>query len=127
MRTTPDQFVNINNTHKDYTVVWLHEAGEDIDLTIDSSRFHVQEFHSVRECEDYIRQAKGSQIMLFINAEAARNIVPQIHDLEQVLWIRLYLFDPEKHKELASKYAKVSTTKKPYFLYDNFRYRSKAA
>jgi hypothetical protein len=62
------------------------------------------------ECERRIRQNEKHSIILIVIQDMAQQIVPQIHDLANILYIYVHSFSVghnESHKEWAQDFAKV--------------------
>lgn len=64
-------------------------------------------FKNVQKCEEYVRQAKNDGIVLCVNADNGKVIVPQVHALPHVCLISMYCSDVTKHKKWVGKYDKV--------------------
>ncbi|CAF3265969.1 unnamed protein product [Rotaria socialis] len=67
-----------------------------------------KKFQSVEDCEDAIRQLTGlSRVILIVSGGYGKDLVPRIHDLQQVSSIYVFCLQQEKYIELAKQYDKI--------------------
>jgi hypothetical protein len=71
---------------------------------------NMETFACLVECERRIRQNEKHVIILIVSHDMAQQIVPQIHDLANMLYIYVHCFSVghnESHKEWTQGFAKV--------------------
>lgn len=68
-----------------------------------------KKFKSVNHCEDAVKQlSETSRAILIVSGEFGKDLVPRIHELQQVLTIYVFCLKQEKHIEWARQYDKVN-------------------
>jgi hypothetical protein len=69
---------------------------------------NLQIFKNIKECEDYIKsQSVDARITLIVNGRLGHQIVPDIHQLSQIIAIYVYCLNKELHEKWASNFNKV--------------------
>ncbi len=62
-------------------------------------------FKAGAECKAYIQRHPNDKVILIVSENVGRDLIPEIHDLKQVITIYIY---PCKAEKRASEYSKVS-------------------
>lgn len=69
---------------------------------------HLILFENYYECLEYIQsRSKNDQIILIVNGQLGRLIVPQISDLQQIISISIYCMDKRSNLLWSKQYNKV--------------------
>lgn len=69
---------------------------------------YVKKFHNVDECKNYIEQTpEDDRLVLIVDGQSGRQIVPSIHQLRQVSAIYLHSKDKESEEKWVCEFAKV--------------------
>lgn len=69
---------------------------------------HLKIFENIDQCEQYIQLiSKEDRVIIIVNDQFSRELVPIIHDLYQVSSIYLYCSDEKKHKQWSKTFSKV--------------------
>ncbi|CAF2600933.1 unnamed protein product [Rotaria sp. Silwood2] len=103
---------NIDNQKS--LLIWLDDSNSDSqenvivrqELCLLNSNFKM--FQTKNECEEYIKsQSADVHITLIVNGRLGHQLVPNIHDLPQIIAIYVYCMNQEEHKKWALNFAKV--------------------
>jgi len=96
-----------------YLLVWLDAsinseenlaAQEKLRLSIN----YLQSFDQLCECEIYIQSVPSEdRIVLIVSGDFGRQLIPKIHDLQQVFSIYIYCGNKEFHQQWSEQYDKV--------------------
>lgn len=69
---------------------------------------HLKKFQDVESCQHFIKNlSKNDRLMMIVSAQLGREIVPEIHGLQQVISIYVYCKNQKGAEKWASKYKKV--------------------
>ncbi|CAF1314898.1 unnamed protein product [Didymodactylos carnosus] len=69
-------------------------------------------YEKANECEAMVRQKKNNEIILIVTGRLGREIVPKIHELNQLSEIFVYCMNKEEHETWSKNYSKVSEFRK---------------
>jgi hypothetical protein len=110
-----DEFhTNTNDKHLEiFCLIWL-----DVNLNVKETRDteqklrciinQIKKFQDVKQCQQYIEQrSKTDRLVLIVNSQFGREIVPAINQLRQVISIYVYCMDKRSNEQWTSKFAKV--------------------
>jgi hypothetical protein len=96
-----------------YLLVWLDAsinseenlaAQEKLRLSIN----YLQSFDQLCECEIYIQSVPSEdRIVLIVSGDFGQQLIPKIHDLQQVFSIYIYCGNKEFHQQWSEQYDKV--------------------
>jgi len=65
-------------------------------------------FEDANECEKYIRSKSSKQrLLLIVNDQQGRQIIPHIHALRQVISIYIYCKDKNENEQWTNQFSKV--------------------
>lgn len=66
-------------------------------------------FEDLEQCQQYIQQTSSTdRLILILNSEFGRQLIPSIHQLQQVISIYIYSTNTDSNEEHFSKYSKVT-------------------
>ena len=65
-------------------------------------------FSDDKTCKQYIQNNSTSKLILIVSGQLGHKLVPQIHDLPQVISIYVYCRDKSKNQKWASNFSKVT-------------------
>jgi adenosyl cobinamide kinase/adenosyl cobinamide phosphate guanylyltransferase len=97
--------------------VWLSNSIINAQRTVDareqvrSLANHVKNFENTTQCEQFIRSlSNDDRVVLIVDDELGQQIVPQVHELQQVFAI--YVCTPEKHGDISwfKQFSKVTVS-----------------
>lgn len=95
-----------------FSLVWLDDSFKEDRGTQQKLRAminHLQKFHDVRSCQDYIvNRSKDDRIVLIINSGLGRNLVPSVHNLLQISSIYVYCMNKQENEQWAHEFTKVN-------------------
>jgi hypothetical protein len=104
-----------DNNLETCSIVWLDPSGTEIKDHVETQKRlrklinHVTTFRDVDVCEQHIRfVSKEDRIILVINGQLAREMVPRIHSLRQVSSIYVYDMEKKRNEEWTKKFQKVN-------------------
>lgn len=96
-----------------FSLIWLDknvnlQENRQIEGKLRAIINHIKNFEDDKQCQQYIEQSSQTdRLVLVVNGQMGRIIVPTIHHLRQVVSIYVYCIDKEKNKEWASQFGKV--------------------
>ncbi|CAF1087930.1 unnamed protein product [Didymodactylos carnosus] len=96
-----------------FTIVWLDanvNTTEDNTETYHALRTivnYIRTYDAVQPCEEYVTRVSRASLILIVSGGFGREIVPRIHDLEQVNSVYVYCADKKRNERWAKDYAKV--------------------
>jgi hypothetical protein len=96
-----------------FSLIWLDQNVNIIDNKDTEQKFrsiinHLKKFQDVKQCQQFIEQrSKKDRLILIINDELGREIVPLIHNLRQVMSIYIYNINQKSDEQSTYKFAKV--------------------
>ncbi len=109
---------------EEFSLFWLQPVAfipPDVEQQLRSIINRIQIFDKIEECELSIRRLTAEKIILVVNEELAKDIVPRIHDLVQQSSIYIYGIE-EKSNNWISHYPKVTIPDyKSHYIFGNFR------
>lgn len=117
-----NQRINANNT-ENFILIWLDpnvDGNENLNAQTKLTNIfkNFKKFTSVSDGERAIQQLDVSnRVLLIVSGAFGREIVPRIHQLEQVLAIYVFCMERETHVQWAKDFNKV---KEFLFLYHGF-------
>jgi hypothetical protein len=107
-------FVNLES----HQLVWLGSQHGHNSVSIETLREiidYTKLFENTQACEEYIKSSNDTTTFLMISDEINQEIIPRVHNLDQVLGIYIHSTSSEQNnKESVSMYSKVSTQISPY-------------
>ena len=69
---------------------------------------HIKIFDDQRQCERYLLPlSPKDRVVLIVSGQCGRQLVPQIHQLQQISSIYIYCMDREGNEQWAKDYTKV--------------------
>jgi hypothetical protein len=68
---------------------------------------HLRTFDNGDECEQYIRKITQEKVVLIVSGSLGRQVVPRLHDLQQVSACYVFCQDQKANEQWANKYHKV--------------------
>ncbi|CAF1195107.1 unnamed protein product [Adineta steineri] len=85
---TPDECIKkTNDNHlESFSLIWLNNnKNVDIQRELRSIINHIETFHDVEECKNYIdKTSENDRLVLVTNGEFGQQIIPSIHQLRQI-------------------------------------------
>ncbi len=115
--TAPPQdksFNNGNDNHLEiFSLIWLDanlnvQKNQDTQEKLRATINHIKKFYDVEECKNYIEQtSKVDRLVLIVSGELSRQVVPFIHQLQQVSAIYMYSKDKEADEKWTCNFSKV--------------------
>jgi hypothetical protein len=102
-----------NNNAENFVLIWLDpsvNSDENSNAQKKLANIHTnfKKFTSVADAEKSIRQfAVTNRVILIVSGGFGKEIVPRIHQLEQVLMIYVFCVKRETHIEWAKEFDKV--------------------
>jgi hypothetical protein len=112
--SSADNFEANNNNAENFVLMWIDAAvnsnEENLNAQKNLAKIHDQfnTFESVDECENAIQQlSKTSRAIIIVSGGFGRELLPRIHELEQVLAIYVFCMDQAKYLEWARQFNKV--------------------
>jgi hypothetical protein len=97
-----------------YSLLWLDSSANDSQETNQAQQYlrttinYVKLFKKSNECEAYIRSlGKDDRIVLIVSGRLGQEIVPRIHQVQQVSAIYVYCMNKQQNEKWAGKFNKV--------------------
>jgi hypothetical protein len=96
-----------------FNLIWLDSAAnnavnEYIQEKLRSFINHLKKFNNKNACQKYIEQRrKEDRLVIIVSGRFGREIVPDIHDLREILSIYVYCMDKKLNEEWACQFSKV--------------------
>ncbi|CAF3998322.1 unnamed protein product, partial [Adineta steineri] len=85
---TPNESIKKSNVNhlEGFSLIWLNNnENVDIQKELRSIINHIETFHDVEECKNYIEKTpENDRLVLVTNGESGRQIIPLIHQLRQI-------------------------------------------
>ena len=97
-----------------FSVLWcdakvnLTEENRQTHVELRKSINYLKKFEAIEECKMYIHEHSEEKIVLIVSGNFGRRLVPEIHNLGNVVAIYIYCRNKEAHKQWSSAYNKVS-------------------
>jgi len=103
---------NVDDKHVElFCLVWLDvnvHHNRDTEQKLRSINNNLKKFDDVKQCQEYIQQtSEKDQLILIVSGSLGREIVPSIHNYQQIISIYVYCVDKEGNEKWSSKYSKV--------------------
>lgn len=77
--------------------------------TLTKTHNRLKKFQSVTDCEQAIQQlSKTDRVILIVSGSFGKELIPRVHELEQVLTIYIFCMDQARYLEWARDYKKVN-------------------
>ncbi|CAF0780037.1 unnamed protein product [Rotaria sordida] len=96
------------------SLVWLDNSNSDSQENVFTQQqlrlfdSNLKLFKTTNECETYIKsQSTDAHITLIVNGGLGKQLVPNVHDLSQIIAIYVYCMNLEEHKKWTSNFSKV--------------------
>lgn len=94
-----------------FTLVWLDAyvnktTNESIQTELRELTNQFRTFDNCSECQLFL-QSNDQRLVLIVSGRLGREIVPQIHSLEQIASIYVYCLDRERNEQWAKNYSKI--------------------
>ena len=71
---------------------------------------HLKTFEDGKTCEEYIRSlSETDRIVFIVSGASGKEIIPQVHQLRQILSIYIYCLNKKKYEQLANEFIKVNS------------------
>lgn len=109
-----DSLVNRNHDHREiFTLIWLDtnvdvEENQDMQQKLRSIINLVRKFQDVEDCKKYIQErSMHDQLVLIVSNQLGQQVVPFIHNLQQVSSIYIYCKDKQVNEQWACNFTKV--------------------
>lgn len=114
----PSVFENIDaDGHLEtFSLIWLDSNADRSDIKETKNKLRhlinrLRLFHDVGECEKYINERPYyDRIVMVVSGKMGQQIVPFIHELQQIVSIYVYCQNRQNHEQWAGKYAKVRSS-----------------
>ena len=96
---------------RNFTLVWLDASvnermNKDTQTELSGLTNQFRTFENSSECESFL-QSNDPPIVLIVSGRLGREILPQIHSLEQISSIYVYCFDRERNEQWGKMYSKI--------------------
>ncbi|CAF2812392.1 unnamed protein product [Rotaria sp. Silwood2] len=107
------EVISRNINLEDFTVIWLDASvnkSEDCLNTKAQLRSvinFIKTFDKMDECIDCIYEYYTEKIFFIISGALGEQLVPDIHDLQQIQYIYIYCLNKDKHEQWVSNYPKI--------------------
>ncbi|CAF4597107.1 unnamed protein product, partial [Rotaria sp. Silwood2] len=107
------EVISRNINLEDFTVIWLDASvnkSEDCLNTTAQLRSvinYIKTFDKMDECIDCIYEYYTEKIFFIISGALGEQLVPDIHDLQQIQYIYIYCLNKDKHEQWVSNYPKI--------------------
>ncbi|CAF4075063.1 unnamed protein product, partial [Rotaria sordida] len=104
-----------NKIIETFLIVWLDanvnktEDNEETYKALRTSINYLKTFDNLQEGENYIRSIHREKIILIVSGGFGMEIVPRIHDCEQINSIYVYCSDKARHEQWSKDYPKVKS------------------
>ncbi|CAF4372379.1 unnamed protein product, partial [Adineta steineri] len=94
-----------------FSLIWLDQnanLSKDIEQRLRSIINHLKQFQDIEQCHQYIEQSlEQNRLILIVNDEFGKIIIPHIHYIDKLLSIYVYYSDNNIDKQWSSKFQKV--------------------
>ncbi|CAF0986632.1 unnamed protein product [Adineta steineri] len=97
-----------------FSLVWLDAATNnsneqvEAEQQLQSNIDHLITFTDISSCKKYLRSCdKNCRLVLIVNGGFGRELVPKIHELQQIISIYVFCFDKQLHEEWTKQFNKV--------------------
>jgi hypothetical protein len=114
MATGLKSFTSNTSNLEIYTLVWLDSSVNTLQESIDAQQQlkslidHLEVFDEVDPCETYIKsRPEGNRIGLIVSGALGQKLVPNVHQLQQIVCIYVYCSNKQKNEAWAKKFPKV--------------------
>jgi hypothetical protein len=112
--TTTSSTLN-NSNLETFSLVWvdtsINNSQENLDTQYQLRTIinHLRTFEDTYDCENYIRSVSNhDRIIIIVSGLSGRQLVPRIHELQQVCSIYVYCMDRKTNEEWTQNYTKVN-------------------
>ena len=101
-----------------YTLLWCDAK---VNATDDNGQMQLElrqlinffkTFESADLCKLYIERKPDEEVILIVSGSIGKQLIPNIHNLSQVIAIYVFCLDLREHQVWAEKYGKVSQSRK---------------
>ena len=101
----------INNTSEPFILIWLNpSATVQGNLLTHFHEFltHIKPFFDSKACEEYLKSSSDERFVLIVTGQIGQDLVPRIHQFQQILSIYIYCMDQKRHEKWSKEYKKVT-------------------
>ncbi|CAF4104052.1 unnamed protein product, partial [Adineta steineri] len=96
-----------------FSLIWLDQnanLSKDIEQRLRSIINHLKQFQDIEQCHQYIEQSlEQNRLILIVNDEFGKIIIPHIHYIDKLLSIYVYYSDNNIDKQWSSKFQKIKS------------------
>jgi hypothetical protein len=116
--STTSQTNNGENHQETICLTWLDSNlnngdNRGVEQRLRSIFNYFNKFNDIQQCQTYIeQQSKTDRLVLIVSGQLGRQIVPRIHQLQQVLSIYVYCANKEANQIWVRDHVKVRYTQK---------------
>ncbi|CAF1167181.1 unnamed protein product [Adineta steineri] len=114
----PNDDFNTNTDDKSleiFSLIWL-----DANINVKETRGteqklrsiinHIKKFQDIKQCQQYIEQrSQQDRLILIVSGRLGREIVPDIHQLRQVISVYVYCMDEKSNEQWTFKFSKIKS------------------
>lgn len=111
------------NNLETYSILWLDPLVNDGKEYIDAQQRlrvsinYIRTFKSLDNCEEYIQSVpKQDRIIFIINNQLGQELIPRIHQYQQIFSIYIYNNDNKRNGQWTKEFKKVIRKKKKTFI-----------
>ncbi|CAF3678604.1 unnamed protein product [Rotaria socialis] len=104
----------MNSNLESFTCLWLDRSVNSTEDNIQTQKElrevinYLRTFDDLNQCEQYIRQITKEKVVLIVSGSLSREIVPRIHDLQQLSACYVFCLDLAPNEYWDKKYSKVN-------------------
>lgn len=98
-----------------YQLLWVDENVNELRDNIDTQKklrraiSQLKTFDNIKECEKHVYQLKDTdkRIVLIVSGKFGRELIPRIHDMQELNAFYVYCMNKDSNRQWAKKYGKV--------------------
>ncbi|CAF1478908.1 unnamed protein product [Adineta steineri] len=98
-----------------FSIIWL-DANVNVKDTRETEQKlrsiinHIKKFQDIKQCQQYIEQrSEEDRLILLVNGQFGREIVPYIHQLRQLISIYVYCMDKKNNEQWTYNFTKIKS------------------
>jgi len=95
-----------------FSLIWLDPNIDEIQLINDKFRSiakDIKKLNTIQQCQAYLSQISANDRIIFIvSGQLGRQLVPEIHQLNQIISIYVFCMDELANRQWTSRYRKVN-------------------
>ncbi|CAF2628312.1 unnamed protein product [Rotaria sp. Silwood2] len=101
------------NPNRRFTIIWLDsDANKSEDnLCTQQNLFNsfdnVEIYEEENECQQYIQSKPQVPFLIIVSGRLSRKIIPNIHELQQLVGIYIFCLNKKNHEEWSQQYSKI--------------------